>query len=179
MKLNAYFLLTAGLFSTTFSVCAQTEICIDNFSNPFRSESFVQHSNGLITGVYSAAGLEAGELAQPVPPSNDQIGEPVLFLGRTFENQNQNNLGGVLGGKRQAKFTRNSPNGNVSMNIWGGTLNSLNHIRPKRFSVAKKRSGDFLGGSPILLMTKKAKAPLREPSYYSCANCIAAAQRFF
>ena len=53
------------------------------------------------------------------------------------------------------------------------------HIRPKRFSVAKKRSGDFLGGSPILLMTKKAKAPLREPSYYSCANCIAAAQRFF
>jgi len=56
---------------------------------------------------------------------------------------------------------------------------TVGHIRPKRFSVAKKRSGDFLGGSPILLMTKKAKAPLREPSYYSRANCIAAAQRFF
>ena len=128
MKVIRTSLLISALSMATLSVQAQTDLCIDAFTNPFRSENFVQFSNGSITGIISQAGLEAGELARPVPPANDQIGEPVLFLGRTFENQNQNNLGGVLGGKRQTKFTRNSPNGNVSMSASAGKLSSSNSM---------------------------------------------------
>ncbi len=128
MKLYRTAFFSTILWINCLSTSAQTDLCIDAFTNPFRSESFVQFSNGIITGITSSAGLEAGELAQPVAPNNDQVGEPVLFLGRSFENQNQNNLGGVLGGKRQVKFTRNSPNGNVSMTSSTGKLSSFNSL---------------------------------------------------
>ncbi|MBI1315782.1 T9SS type A sorting domain-containing protein [bacterium] len=121
-----FWAMASALCSQTTLAQTPSELCIDNFSNPFRSETFVQHTNGFITGIVTAAGLEAGELAQPIAPFNHQVGQPVLFVGRTFENQNQNNQSGVYGGNRQMKFTRNSPNGNVRMFSGNGVLSSEN-----------------------------------------------------
>lgn len=83
----------------------QTVTIIDDFTNPFESESFITNASTTINAINDFSGLDAGRLLLPVGPNNDEVGDPVVVTNRPFEEQTQSGLSGVLGGTRTGRIT--------------------------------------------------------------------------
>jgi len=100
-----------------------TRVCLDDFVDPFPSETFVHGMGGFIHHLYNQSGLEVGALELSMSPNNDQVGEPIFMTNRSSEIVYQTGLAGAVGGTRWAWMRHNmGTSGNAEASIGGGLI---------------------------------------------------------
>lgn len=100
-----------------------TRVCLDDFVDPFPSETFVHGMGGFINHLYNQSGLEIGAIMPSMSPNNDQVGEPIFMTNRNSEIVYQTGLAGVVGGTRWAWMRHNmGTSGNAEAMINGGLI---------------------------------------------------------
>jgi len=98
-------------------------VCLDDFVDPFPTETFAHGMGGYIMHLHSQNGLEIGAITPLMSPGNDQVGEPLFMTNRSSEIVYQTGLAGVVGGTRWAWMRHNmGTSGNAEAIIGGGLI---------------------------------------------------------